>query len=63
MKKDGALLDDDRSRLPHVYIIPFGMTVEKYAVQPTKESLIKQKAKVDAIQEKAVRLNLEHRSH
>ena len=58
MKKDGALYADDRSRLPHVYIIPYGMHVEDYAIQPTEESLIKQKEKVDAIQAKAERLNL-----
>lgn len=61
MKKDGGLLADDWARLPHVYIIPYGMDVKYHAVQPTKQSLIKQKEKVDAIQEKVIRLNLERR--
>jgi len=62
-KKDPALLDDDRARLPHVWIIPGGMDVGGHAVRPTPESIVKQKEKVDAVQAKAVELNLRNKNY
>jgi len=59
--KHPQLIQDDRARLPHVFITPGGMDVKEHAIQPTPKSLIIQKEKVDATQAKVVELNLKYK--